>query len=797
MRKTTFAGLTVLDPGEPLTTDGGSFLNRNPEITDHFLSLIKTHRHDGADPLADPVDAATLTTDATGGTLPPDVTVTAVYTLLDDQGGETLPSPVAAVTTASPVDPPQEAPTAIVDYTAGTLTADVYAYVLTLTDDLGGETTAGPVARVVRDPGSPTAQIALSGLTAVVAASPGATGWRLYRAKGSGDFDFLTAGVGDAFTDDGTTPLDCGVTPPDANTTNGANQVTLNVPVLPAGAVAFRIYVSTTGDFTSPSLLGTTRLPAEAGVDIVLGSIVTEDGAPPDVSTSIGGSALIVSGGGGGGSTFSYPADAAVSFTVDDTIQFARQRAYVGLHTDASEPTALLYSGNAYFSWPLPYTHLEPDAQNYPDLEYRNDFFVAEPAPGMRDGSTTIRFQVDALDVLGTIAAYIGQRGGLRTYGRLTFGGVGAYYLTVGTEEVDVEQTQDEAGFFDASAVALAADTDYWLRVTRDGTLLSAALYDVDPTATPAAVAIADVAPVQEATRAWDWTLRANAMPGFGWTFTDAAMRSGLFRVYDLAAHAETGGEGYDAADPPSRVAIFDNGSAYDPAAGLNFINFNVSDERPDSDRITITAPGLPPLGADGFTWAGALGGYLTQNAAVDNQDVMASAAGDDARVVLAPSPPTVGWLTVQARALFVGVAADDQLGVMVMAYDIDSYLLIRVDNATAAPVLEIVDVNNGVETVLASTPIDQLVTDVAANWWDTTEQVWVGGEHNNGYVGATVWTMRPDLDLASPAYQLGTKLPSAVAARYATEGAYGLTLVPAAAGANALRATELTAKGT
>lgn len=300
MRKTTFAGLTVLEPGEPLTTDGGSFLSRNPEITDYFLGLIKTHRHDAHAPLADPIPAPALTTDATGGSLPPDLTVTAVYTLLDDQGGETLPSPVAAVTTASPVGPPQEAPTAVVDTTAGALVADVYAYVVTLTDDQGGETTPGPAVRVTRDPGPANARIVLSGLTAVMAASPGATGWRLYRAKGAGDFDLLSWGAADSFTDDGSVPVDCGVEPPSVDTTNGANQVTLNVPVLPADAVGFRIYVSTTGDFTSPALLGTTRLPAEAGVDIVLGTIALEDGQPPDVSTSIGGSTLIAGGGGTG-----------------------------------------------------------------------------------------------------------------------------------------------------------------------------------------------------------------------------------------------------------------------------------------------------------------------------------------------------------------------------------------------------------------------------------------------------------------------------------------------------------------
>jgi hypothetical protein len=48
MRKTLFAGLTVLSPDESLLSDDGAFIGRDRETIDRFLEIgAKTHRHTG------------------------------------------------------------------------------------------------------------------------------------------------------------------------------------------------------------------------------------------------------------------------------------------------------------------------------------------------------------------------------------------------------------------------------------------------------------------------------------------------------------------------------------------------------------------------------------------------------------------------------------------------------------------------------------------------------------------------------------------------------------------------------
>lgn len=299
MRKTDFAGLTELDAGEPLTTDGGSFTGRDRDTIDHFLEVgAKTHRHDGHAPLANPQTPPTMGAQGAGGNLAPDTTITACYTLLDVDGGETLPSPVGSVTTPDVIDPPNAAPTATVDYTAGGLLVDTYTYAATLTDDSGGETPAGPSVTVTRQPGSLTAQVLIEDLATLVAGSDGATGWRLYRAKGDSALEFLASGDSftDAFLDDGNTSLVYDQSPPpDNNTTNATAQVTVNVPsAAVAGSNGWRLYVAIDGDFTSPSLVGGDRPLTDAGQDIVIGELDPDPGAPPDVSTSVGGAEKIL-----------------------------------------------------------------------------------------------------------------------------------------------------------------------------------------------------------------------------------------------------------------------------------------------------------------------------------------------------------------------------------------------------------------------------------------------------------------------------------------------------------------------
>jgi hypothetical protein len=224
------------------------------------------------------------------GTFPAETAVFIGYTLLDDDGGETTLAPAITLTTRDALPDPEDGPGAVIDYTGGVLRADTYYYALTFSDGSGGETLVGPSVAVEREPGFASGQVQLTGM-ATLAAAAGAPAWRMYRAAGGGRLAFLTQGTSNSFTDDGTVPCDCNVSPPVRNITNGANRIRVTVPAAPA-ASAFSVYLSETGDFTSPAFAGTYPM-SSAGTPIVYDGFDVDDGAPPDVSTSVQGASKI------------------------------------------------------------------------------------------------------------------------------------------------------------------------------------------------------------------------------------------------------------------------------------------------------------------------------------------------------------------------------------------------------------------------------------------------------------------------------------------------------------------------
>lgn len=289
MEKTPFAGLTLLDPAEALSTDGYSFQHESPSIIDRYLEVAAvSHRHDAHAALADPTDAPTVVAGAGGGAILASRTIFATYTLLDADGGETRPVAAELVTTAAPIDPPDAGPPAALDTTGGTLLANTYMYALTFTDGNGGETTVGPSTMVQRPTGPANARVQITGLTAILTAA-GAAGWRLWRSVGGGRFGFVAAGATDTYTDDGSSSPDCTMSPPTTNTTNGVNTVQVTVPSgQDAEAVQFRVYLSDDGSFDSPAVAGTYPI-ADTGTVKTYTSLDLADGTPPDVSRSLPG----------------------------------------------------------------------------------------------------------------------------------------------------------------------------------------------------------------------------------------------------------------------------------------------------------------------------------------------------------------------------------------------------------------------------------------------------------------------------------------------------------------------------
>ena len=297
-KKTIFAGLQVLAADESLSTDNAAFTSRDREEIDRGLNIgIKTHRHDAAAGLLDPVATPSGAIIASGGTIAGGLGISLGYTLEDLDGGETLLSPVELVTTPGPLEIPIVAPTGEFSSAAGTLTIDTYSYALTYTDGEGGETPVGPSVTIDRPPGFANGQIKLAGLDAGLAEAE-ATGWRLYRARGGNPYVLLTTGeLGEStFTDDGAVEPDCDTHPPtdNINTTNQINQLKITIPTdgIITDATFINFYASLTGEFGESSLLEQYPV-SSAGDSDIFGSLEFSAQQPPDVNRSYGGAPQI------------------------------------------------------------------------------------------------------------------------------------------------------------------------------------------------------------------------------------------------------------------------------------------------------------------------------------------------------------------------------------------------------------------------------------------------------------------------------------------------------------------------
>jgi len=292
VKKTLFAGLTVLEAGESLDADNGAFTGRDRETTDRFLRIgAKTHRHTGAAGLTNPSGAPAASVIASGGALAAGLSISVGYTLEDADGGETMLSPVTVVSTPRPVSEPNAAPSASAGYTGGQLPVNTYFYAATFTDGEGGETPMGPAVSAERQPGFASGQIRISQLTNGLLAA-GATGWRLYRATGGGSYSLLATGnsTEDIFIDDGTAAINCDVHPPagEENTTVGISTLLVTLPSGSVGQTFINLYASTTGDFGGAALLGQYPL-SSAGHVAAFPALEFFDVSPPPVNLSIGG----------------------------------------------------------------------------------------------------------------------------------------------------------------------------------------------------------------------------------------------------------------------------------------------------------------------------------------------------------------------------------------------------------------------------------------------------------------------------------------------------------------------------
>lgn len=295
MKKTPFAGLTILDPGEGIDTDNGAFAEKDRSTIDAFLRLgAKLHRHNAKPGLINPLSTPSGAIIASGGTIAPEVTLSIGYTLEDGQGGETQLSPLATLSTGPPMTLPLAAPSAAFESAGGNLAVNTYYYGVTYGDGEGGETPLGPVVSVERPPGFASGRVKVTNLTFGMVAA-GAVEWRLYRSIGGGKFSLLKTGNSslDFFTDDGSTGAACDVNPPldSENTTKHINTLQVVLPPLDsnmASASLIKLYVSNSGEFGGATLLDTYPI-GSAGHSAVYRNLELQDQSPPDVNTSVGG----------------------------------------------------------------------------------------------------------------------------------------------------------------------------------------------------------------------------------------------------------------------------------------------------------------------------------------------------------------------------------------------------------------------------------------------------------------------------------------------------------------------------
>lgn len=294
---TPFAGLEALLPGEPLSTDGYRFQLLDRFTIDRLLRVgAVTHRHDAHNATANPTDPPVVSTSPTGGVIPANATISVTYTLVDAEGGETLPAAAAAITMPGGYQDPFDEPVAVVDHAAGTLLAGNYSYAATVTDGRGGETALGPAALVGVDPGYASSEVVLSGLAALLNDASGGdalAGWRLWRSKDGSVWYLIATGADDTLTDDGIIG-DCTVAPPSTGTTQGANTLSVTVPgaTQPSGVATFNVYVSIDGSFSSPALLGSYPI-SQYDIALVYTALTVGNGQPPVVSSCVPGAEQI------------------------------------------------------------------------------------------------------------------------------------------------------------------------------------------------------------------------------------------------------------------------------------------------------------------------------------------------------------------------------------------------------------------------------------------------------------------------------------------------------------------------
>lgn len=206
MALTTPLGLTKLLPGESLASNQYGFTTGNIDKIDRYLRLLMTHRHNNtfvASPVPGPPDVAETTSE---GRLRPGVTYYyRVAEVSEDMELESPAGPSSWVTISAGLTAPTLTNDDITsEATGGTLPPGIYQYAFTVYADFHTYDTdsPGPISVDL----SPMLGDEHSVTVSLPPLPSGASGWNVYRrAPGEGEFYLLETLVGgpESFVDDG------------------------------------------------------------------------------------------------------------------------------------------------------------------------------------------------------------------------------------------------------------------------------------------------------------------------------------------------------------------------------------------------------------------------------------------------------------------------------------------------------------------------------------------------------------------------------------------------------------------
>ena len=279
---TNYFGLEAFGPEGSLSQQGYKFTQRDRETIDALLYTIYQHDHRQTQAIAlvGPDTRPTVTIGG-GGTLNAGAALYYRISYVDTDGNETQASQEQAIQFDAALSPP-EAPVLSGTTTGGTLAAGTYRYALAYYQTGGASTTAPHYSSITT-----TGTTSVVTITFPTPVDTDADGWDIYRRDPSDNkYYFLksvamTATPPTSTTDDGSTTLDCLISLPSTNTTNGSNSATVAIAStdlpLASTIASWRIYrTSTSGAYPANSLLATvTETTTEGGTDLVTSYIDT------------------------------------------------------------------------------------------------------------------------------------------------------------------------------------------------------------------------------------------------------------------------------------------------------------------------------------------------------------------------------------------------------------------------------------------------------------------------------------------------------------------------------------------